>query len=82
MSDEPKVFSLPASRDPTSLGSGNGHKPHFAPPSEIAHEEPKPNLKHALFYVAVESLLILSRRLGRSLGTGATQAHFNKLASY
>ena len=66
MSDEPKVFSLPPSREPTLLGSGNGHNPHFAPPSGLAHKEgPKPNLKHAFFYLAVASLLILSNRLGR-----------------
>src|SRR5260370_3783073 len=66
MSDEPKVFSLPPSREPTLLGSGNGHNPHFPPPSGLAHKEgPKPNLKHAFFYLAVASLLILSNRLDR-----------------
>ena len=66
MSDEPKFPSRPPSRKSSLLGNGNGHKPHFAPPSEIAHEEErKANLKHAFFFLAVASLLILADRLGR-----------------
>src|SRR5713226_2227123 len=66
MFDEPKISSLPPSRKSSLWGSGNGRKPHFAPPSEIAHEEErKRNLKHAFFFLAVASLLILADRLGR-----------------
>jgi hypothetical protein len=66
MSDEPKFISLSPSRGALLSGNGNGHKPHVGPPSESAHfEEPQPSLKHALFYLAVASLLILSGVLAR-----------------
>lgn len=65
MSDKPK-FSSTLSRKSSSLGNGNGHKSYFGPPSELAHEEErKVNLKHAFFYLAVASLLILADQLGR-----------------
>jgi hypothetical protein len=66
MSDEPKFIPLPPSRGPLLSGNGNGHQPHVGPPSESPHHEgPKPNLKHALFYIAVAFLLIFSGVLGR-----------------
>lgn len=66
MVDEPSLSSLPPSRESSLSGNGNGHKPHFAPPSEPAHqEERKVNLKRAYFFLAVAFLLILADRLGR-----------------
>lgn len=66
VSDELKVSSLPPSRKSSVQGNGNGHKPHFVPSSEIGHqEERKTNLKHALFFLVVASLLFLAERLGR-----------------
>jgi hypothetical protein len=66
MFDEPKFSSLSSSRKSSLLANGNGHKRHSGPPSEIAHEEePKPKLKHAVFYLAIASLLIVSTWLDR-----------------
>lgn len=66
MPDEPKFFPpLPSEKPPLS-GDGNGYTPHFAPPSETAHPSArKTNLRRALFFLVVASLLILGDRVGR-----------------
>jgi len=66
MSDERKFFPPSPFRKSSLSGNGNGHQPHFASPSETTHEDArKANLKHAFFFLAVASLLILADRLGR-----------------
>lgn len=67
MPDEPKPFPLLPSRKSSSLGNGNGHKPHFLPSSEITgQEECKVKLKYAFFFLAVAFLLILANWLDRA----------------
>jgi hypothetical protein len=77
MSDEPKFISLPPSGGPLLPRNGNGRNPHVGPPSESTHHEgPQPSLKHALFYLVVASLLMLSGvlvRISEPPNPGSTQ---------
>lgn len=74
MSDEPKFSFFRLSLKPISSRNRNGRKSNsISSPDTAPGEEPRANLKRAIFFLAVAILLIIARQLGMNAPAMSSQ---------